>query len=94
MTKLIVDLALLAIAEHFVGFVGFFELFFGSRISGITVRMQLHGDATVGLFQVAVRDVSVNAQDFVIISLCHALPLTACPTTPIGVASYAVHDFA
>ena len=64
------------------------------RISGITVRMQLHGDATVGLFQVAVRDVSVNAQDFVIISLCHALPLTACPTTPIGVASYAVHDFA
>jgi hypothetical protein len=56
--------------------------------------MQLHGDATVGLFQIAVGDVSINAQDLVIISLCHALPLTAHPTTEIGAASYASHDFA
>ena len=94
MTKLVINLTLFSIAQYFVGFVGFFKLFFSSRISGITVRMQLHGDATVGLFQIAVGDVSINAQDLVIISLCHALPLTAHPTTEIGAASYASHDFA
>src|SRR5690606_11869168 len=41
---------LICIAQHFISFSGFFEFFFRGLISGVAVRMVLHRDLAVGLF--------------------------------------------
>tara|TARA_Y100000991_G_scaffold202879_1_gene177080 strand:- start:815 stop:1300 length:486 start_codon:yes stop_codon:yes gene_type:complete len=77
---LIVNLTLFLIAEYLVGFVRLFELCLCGGIPRIAIRMKFHGDTSISLFEVTAGDVSVNAQDFVIISFCHVLPLAAYPT--------------
>src|SRR5450830_647490 len=52
MTVLVVRRALAGIGQHFVGLVGLLEHLFRRFVIRITVRVMLHRQATVGLFQV------------------------------------------
>ena len=54
MTVLVVRRTLAGIGQHFVGLVGLFEHFFRRFVIGITVRVMLHRQATVGLLQVRI----------------------------------------
>ena len=74
-TVLVIGCPLLRIAEHFVGFFGFLEFFFGSLgcITLIAVRVVFHGELAVRLFDVVVAGVFGNAQHFIEISFGHVL---------------------
>src|SRR5690606_25726694 len=63
--------ALLLVAQDFIGFLDFLELFLGVFAVRIAVRMVLHGQLPVGLLQFIVRGVLRHAQDFVVIAFCH-----------------------
>jgi hypothetical protein len=52
MTVLVVGRALTGIGQYFVGLVGLLEHLFRRFVIGITVRVMLHRQATVGLLQV------------------------------------------
>lgn len=52
MTVLVVSRALARIGQYFVGLVGLLEHLFRRFVAGITVRVVLHRQATIGLFQV------------------------------------------
>ena len=71
MTITVVGRALLLVAQDFVGFFDFLELFFRFFAVRIAVRMVLHGQLAVGLFQFIVRGVLCHAQGFVVITFCH-----------------------
>ena len=54
-TVLIIGLALLAIAENFIGLGGLFEFLISVGVIRITVRVILHRNAPIGLFNVLCR---------------------------------------
>ena len=56
--KLVVDGALLRVAEDFVGLLRFLEFSFRLRIVGIAVRMVFHGEPAVGLLDIDLGRVS------------------------------------
>src|SRR5579862_3548915 len=64
---LVVDLALLGIAENFVSFGECLELFLGCFVAGIDVGMELAGELAEGLANVVCRGGLLYAEDFVII---------------------------
>ena len=53
MTKLVVGGAFLGIAEHIVGFFDLIEPILGIDIVAGAVWMELHRQATIGLFQIS-----------------------------------------
>ncbi len=71
MAKPVVGLALFIVREDVVSFRDFLELGLRSRIALIAVRMILHGQLAVGLFQIALAGLPVNAEDVVKILLSH-----------------------
>ena len=71
MTKLVIGGTLLRIVQGFVGLFGFFKLFFGFRVIWIAIRVMLHRQTTVCLFQFRVTGVLCHTEDFVKIALCH-----------------------
>ena len=72
-TVLVISSALLAVREHFVGLFGLFELLFGflGLLALIAVRVVLHGQLAVGLFQFFVRGGLADAEDFVKVAFGH-----------------------
>jgi hypothetical protein len=70
-TILVVRCTLAGIGQHFVGLVGLLEHLFRCFVIGITVRVMLHRQTTVGLFQVRVAGATLDTQYFVIVTLCH-----------------------
>ena len=61
----VVKLTLLRIGQDGVGFGGFLEAMGRLLVAGIAVRVVLHRQHAVGLFQFLLRDGFFNAQDFV-----------------------------
>ncbi len=55
MAELIIDGALVRIAQNLVGFLGFLEFVFGFGIVRIAIRMKFHGKPAVGLLDVRFR---------------------------------------
>ena len=70
MSVLVVGRALLAVAKHLVGFLGFLEALLRLRVIRATIRMALHRQATECLLQFVIRRGLLNAEDFVIATLC------------------------
>jgi hypothetical protein len=69
---LVVGGALLRVGEDLVGFLGLLELLFRLWVVRIAVGMVLHGQLAVGLLDVLIRSVAVDAEDFVVVALlCH-----------------------
>ncbi|CRM70056.1 hypothetical protein [Pseudomonas sp. 22 E 5] len=71
MAILIVGRALIGITQAFVGLIGLLEHLFGFFAIRITVRVVLHRQATVSLFQVRLAGAALHTQHFVIVTLCH-----------------------
>ena len=74
MSKLVVDGALMRIAQDFVRLFAFFETGFGFRVVGIAIRMKFHRETAVGLFYVGFRRVSRQVEELIVILLRHCLP--------------------
>src|SRR5688572_10199737 len=75
MTKTIVLCAFFLVAQHFICFRRFLELFFGRFIAGVTVGVILHRYFPVSLLDLVGRRTFCNAQYFVIISFRHFVVL-------------------
>jgi len=73
MAVLVVGRALLAVREHFVGLLDLLELLFGllRLVTLVAVRVVLHGQLAVGLFDLIVRGRLGDAEDFVIVAFGH-----------------------
>ena len=85
---LIVQLALFRVRKHLVGFIDFLELFLGILIAGVIVRVVLHGQLAVSLFDLRIGGRFGYSQHFVVIALflCHnhtsIKPAKAAPAKP------------
>jgi hypothetical protein len=74
--ELVVGRALLRVGEHLVGLLGLLELLF-RRLAAFTlvaVRVVLHGQLAVGLLDVVLAGVLGDAEDLVVVALCHGKP--------------------
>ena len=71
MTKLIITLTFLRIAQHIIGLSRFFKLFFSFFIPRIFIRVILNCFFTISLLYFFFRCIFVYTQHFVIISLRH-----------------------
>jgi hypothetical protein len=81
MAVLIVDRALVCLAEDFVSLFGFLEFLFRILVTRIAVRVIFHGKATVGLLYVGLRRGARQIEHLVIIAFCHAWPSLPGPST-------------
>ncbi len=79
MSELIVNGALMRIAQHLVRLFAFFETVFGFRVVGIAIRMKFHREAAVGLFNVGFRRISRQVEELIVILLRHSIPLRPVP---------------
>ena len=72
---LVVSGTLLSIGQHFVGFFDFFEFDLGlfGRVALIAVRVELHRQFAISLFDFFVAGVLGNAQHFIKISFGHVV---------------------
>ena len=75
---LVVELALLRVRKHLVCLVDLLELFLGFLVAGVVVRVVLHGQLAVSLFDIRVGGRLGYTQHFVVITflLCHN-PITS-----------------
>mgnify|MGYP000831510127 CR=1 FL=1 len=75
---LVVELALLRVRKHLVCLVDLLELFLGFLVAGVIVRVVLHGQLAVSLFDLRVGSRLGYTQHFVVITflLCHN-PITS-----------------
>ena len=75
---LVVELALLRVRKHLVRLVDLLELFLGFLVAGVIVRVVLHGQLAVSLFDLRVGSRLGYTQHFVVITflLCHN-PITS-----------------
>jgi len=71
MAEAVVSGALLAVLQDVIGLVDLFEAAFGVLVPLVAVGVELHGQLAVGLFDIVVRGVPPDAQDFVKIALGH-----------------------
>lgn len=74
MPEHVVTLPFVLVAQGFVGFVDFFELFFGGFflvIAGVQVGVVLAGHLSIGLLEFVIGDGFLDAEDVVIISFAH-----------------------
>jgi hypothetical protein len=72
--ELVVDRALLRVAQDLVGLLRFLEFMFRIRIVGIAVRVVFHGEAAIGLLDIHLRRVSLQLEERVVILLRHCSP--------------------
>ncbi|MNF47597.1 hypothetical protein D3C84_288040 [compost metagenome] len=71
MPVLIVGRTLAGIGQYFVGLVGILEQIFRRFIVGIAVRVMLHRQAPVGLFQLRFAGAALDTEHLVIITFSH-----------------------
>ena len=69
---LVVGRTLLSVGQGLVGFLRFLELLFRLRIVRIAVGVVLHRQLAISLFDLFLRRVAVDAEDFVIVFFAHA----------------------
>lgn len=67
----IVGAALVAVRQHFIGFLALLEHRLGSSVARIAVRMVLHRTAPIRLLQLLVAGATGHAQHFVVIAFAH-----------------------
>ncbi len=79
MPELVVDGALVRVAQHLVRLFAFLEAVFGFRVVGIAIRMKFHCEAAVGLFDLGFRRVSRQVEELIVILLRHCIPLRPVP---------------
>ena len=75
MPVLVVDGALVGLAENFVSLLGFLEFLFGFLVTRIAVRVIFHGKTAVGLLDVGLRRGARQIQHLVVIAFRHSPPL-------------------
>ena len=63
----IVQAALIPVGQHGVRLGGFLELFFGSRVAGIAVRMVVERQFAVGALDILFLGVALNAENLVVV---------------------------
>jgi hypothetical protein len=68
MAEAIIERALLAIAEHGIGFAGLFELFFSIGVVRIAIRVKLQGKLPVGALDLLFVRPAFDSQDFVVVA--------------------------
>ena len=73
MTKLVVTLTLLAVAQYLISLGCFLEFFFSSLVTRIFIRMEFNGFLAICFFYFICRSAFAYAQHFVIISFRHFL---------------------
>ena len=71
MAVLIVGRALVGVRQNFVSLFGFLELLLGFRVVRIAVRMKFHRELAIGLLDVVIRRIAIDAEHFVIVAFCH-----------------------
>jgi hypothetical protein len=65
---LIVDRALVRLAENLVSLLGFLEFLFGLLVARIAVRVIFHGKATVGFLDVSLRRRARQIEHLVVVA--------------------------
>ena len=74
MAEHVVAFPFFLIAEMLIGFVDFFELFFGLLLllfAGVEIGMMLAGKLAVGFLQIVVGRLPIDAESFVIVAFRH-----------------------
>ncbi len=73
MAVLVVRRPLLRVGQHLVRFLALLELLFGlaRRVALVAIRVVLHRMLAISLLDVLVARVLRNAEDFVVVALCH-----------------------
>ena len=67
----VVGTALVAVRQHFIGFLAFLERCLCSSVARIAVRVVLHGTTPISLLQLLVAGATGHAQNFVVIAFAH-----------------------
>jgi hypothetical protein len=70
-TKPVVELSLLVVAQYLVGLGGFLELLLCLGIAGVAIRVELEGQLTVGLLDLIGGGLLLHSEDFVVVALGH-----------------------
>ncbi|MOA54077.1 hypothetical protein D3C78_1776390 [compost metagenome] len=83
MAVLVVGGTLLAIGQDFIRGLDLLELFFGVLAVRITVRVVLHRQLAIGLLDVVVRRIAIDAQYLVKVLFSHAVSPVR-PTAKVG----------
>jgi hypothetical protein len=73
MAELVIGGTLLGIGKDFVRLFGLLEFSLGFLVIRITIRVVLHSQAAIGLFQIGIAGILLYTQYFVIVALCHSL---------------------
>ncbi len=76
--ELIVSGALPGVGQDLVGFLRFLEFIFRAAVVRVAVRMVLHRKLPIGLLDVFVGSVTIDAQYRVVIALRHPVPCVQC----------------
>ena len=71
MAVLVVGGAFAGVAEYFVGFLRLLEVLFRFWIIRIAVRMMLHRQLAIGLFEVLLGSIAIDPEHFVIVAFRH-----------------------
>ena len=71
---LVVDAALAAVRQHFVGLLGFLEAGLRGLVAGIAVRVEFLRRAPVSLLQLVLGRSAGNPQHLVVVTLAHQIP--------------------
>ena len=69
---LVVDGALLAVAENLVGLLGLLEFLLGILVTRIAIRVKFHGKTTVGLLDVGLRRGARQIEHLVVVAFRHS----------------------
>src|SRR5690606_25050272 len=68
---LVVQAALAAVRQHFIGLLALLEPRLGVLVAGVAVRVVLHRAAAIGLLQLVLGRRAADAEDFVVVTLAH-----------------------
>src|SRR6185503_20358592 len=69
--ELVVGRALARVGQHLIGFLALLEFLLGLLVAGVAVRVVLHRHAAIGLLDLVLGGVAVDAQHRVIVALGH-----------------------
>src|SRR5690606_26935305 len=72
MAKTVVGSTLLFIRQHLIGFLDFFKLLFHGFIALRTIRVKLHGDAFISLFDVFIVGAFGDTLYLIVVTLAHS----------------------
>src|SRR5205823_475133 len=71
--ELVVGSTFLRFGEDLVGFLGLLEIVLGSLVVRISVRMMLHRELPIGLLDLLIGSIAIDAQHRIVVALCHRI---------------------